>query len=201
MLNSLQFIQIIIFFFPFSKATNGWIRLQGTVFYVNCVIFIINRNLNLYIYHAFFQDSEVLFVSLALKKVKVPLMCTSSEICLFELKCESQYLDNFYLPAFLWWGVGEGKNDHLTWASHRSHSRLSLSASSTCPDTLHGARHGEGSGISQRHHRVWTATAWPLQVRTHHVAPTDLHHKHSLPVACWAMVSLNASWKCPNINM
>lgn len=90
----------------------------------------------------------------------------------------------------------DGKNDHLTWAVN-ANTPVSLSASSTCLDTLHSARHREGSGISQRHHWVWTATAWPLQVCTYHVAPTGLHHKHALPVVCWVMDSLNASWKCP----
>lgn len=141
---------------------------------------------NLNIYQLFSKIVKLYLSAILWRKFFKFLFCLVPQKYVFVLKCESQYLGIFLFSCRVCvWEVREGKT--ITWPEQVIAHTLSLSASSTCPDTLHSARHREGSGISQRHHRVWTATAWPLQVGSHHVAPASLHHKHVLPVVCWAM--------------
>lgn len=67
--------------------------------------------------------------------------------------------------------------------------------SSPVADALHGFGRGERSGKLQRHHRVWTAAAWPLQVGTRHVAHTSLHYTRVLPRPWWRQSSSQRTFK------
>lgn len=97
-----------------------------------------------------------------------------------------------------------------TWPKSVTPHALYFFSSSKFSDTLHSARHWEGSAISQCHHRVWAATAWPVQVRQstcglNRFAPRacvaclldwhSWHHWKILPRVLLAIINI----KCINI--
>lgn len=74
-------------------------------------------------------------------------------------------------------------------------AQMIQSGSSLVADALHGFGRGERSGKLQRHRRVWTAAAWPLQVGTRRVAHTSLHYTLVLLMPWWGQGSFQCMFK------
>lgn len=137
--------------------------------------------------------------------VSYPIIC---DICgkgwnwMTAWPCDRDFVSLSCILLFSFWlcVLSESESDMenrakiISWPQPADDLAVSL-ALPPVADTLHGFGRGERSGKLQRHHRVWTAAAWPLQVGTRHVAHTSLHYALVLLMPWWRQGSFQCTFK------